>query len=69
MADQETAIAVYEKGRLYTLPIGNIQPDPNQPRKYFDEEGLTQSIMDRGVIQPILVRLDEAGERRLRAAC
>ncbi|MHB9097551.1 MAG: ParB/RepB/Spo0J family partition protein [Syntrophales bacterium] len=78
MADQETAIAVYEKGRLYTLPIGNIQPDPNQPRKYFDEEGLaelTQSIQDKGVIQPILVRLGEAGdvvlvagERRLRAA-
>lgn len=31
MADQKTATAVYEKGRLYTLPIGDIQPDPNQP--------------------------------------
>jgi len=78
MADQETADAVYEKGRLYTLPIGNIQPDPNQPRKYFDEEGLaelTQSIRDKGVLQPVLVRVEEggavfliAGERRLKAA-
>jgi len=78
MADQETAGAVYEKGRLYTLPIGNIQPDPNQPRKYFDEEGLaelTQSIRDKGVLQPVLVRVEEggavfliAGERRLKAA-
>jgi ParB family transcriptional regulator, chromosome partitioning protein len=87
MADQETATAFYEKGRLYTLPIGDIQPDPNQPRKYFDEEGLaelTQSIQDKGVIQPILVRQERiegadpnsvqvkiilvAGERRLRAA-
>ncbi|MHB9097553.1 MAG: type VII toxin-antitoxin system MntA family adenylyltransferase antitoxin [Syntrophales bacterium] len=78
MADQETATAVYEKGRLYTLPIGNIQPDPNRSRKYFDEEGLaelTQSIQDKGVIQPLLVRLNEhgnivlvAGARRLRAA-
>jgi len=78
MADQETATAVYEKGRLYTLPIGNIQPDPNQPRKYFDEEGLaelTQSIRDKGVLQPVLVRVEEggavfliAGERRLKAA-
>ena len=78
MADQETATAVYEKGRLYTLPIGNIQPDPNQPRKYFDAEGLaelTQSIRDKGVLQPVLVRVEEggavfliAGERRLKAA-
>lgn len=78
MADQETASAVYEKGRLYTLPIGNIQPDPNQPRKYFDAEGLaelTQSIRDKGVLQPVLVRHEEdgdifliAGERRLKAA-
>ena len=78
MADQETADAVYEKGRLYTLPIGNIQPDPNQPRKYFDAEGLaelTQSIRDKGVLQPVLVRVEEggavfliAGERRLKAA-
>jgi len=78
MADQETAGAVYEKGRLYTLPIGQIQPDPNQPRKYFDAEGLaelTQSIRDKGVLMPVLVRVEDggnifliAGERRLKAA-
>jgi ParB family chromosome partitioning protein len=72
------ASVTYEKGQLYRLPIGDIQPDPNQPRKYFDEEGLAelaQSIADKGVLQPVLVRLDEdgdvtldAGERRLKAA-
>jgi len=78
MADQEKSPVVYEKGRLYTLPIVNIQPDPNQPRKYFDEEGLaelSQSILDKGILQPVLVRVQEggniflvAGERRLKAA-
>jgi ParB family transcriptional regulator, chromosome partitioning protein len=68
----------YEKGQLYMLAIGDIQPNPNQPRKYFDAEGLaelTGSVTDKGVLQPILVRLDEdgnivlvAGERRLKAA-
>ena len=67
----------YEKGRLYRLPIGEIQPNPNQPRKYFDEEGLaelTQSITDKGVLQPVLVRQEGpliilvAGERRLKAS-
>jgi len=51
MADPETA--------NNTLPIGQIQPDPNQPRKYFDAEGLaelTESIRDKGVLQPVLVR-------------
>jgi ParB family chromosome partitioning protein len=67
----------YKKGRLYQLPIADIQPNPNQPRKYFDEEGLaelTQSVADKGVIQPILFRQEGsliilvAGERRLKAA-
>jgi ParB family chromosome partitioning protein len=68
----------YEKGRLYNIPIHDFNVDPNQPRKYFDEEGLaelTQSIADKGVIQPIIFRVNEggdvilvAGERRLKAA-
>jgi ParB family transcriptional regulator, chromosome partitioning protein len=77
MADEQTSVK-YKKGRLYALPIGDIQPDPNQPRKYFDTEGLadlTQSIRDKGVIQPVIAIQAEtgavllvAGERRLRAA-
>jgi ParB family transcriptional regulator, chromosome partitioning protein len=60
------------------LPISQIEPNPFQPRTRFDEEslaGLTASIRELGVLQPILVRelsLDRytliAGERRWRAA-
>ena len=60
------------------LPISQIEPNPFQPRTHFDEEslaGLTASIRELGVLQPILVREltpDRyaliAGERRWRAA-
>ena len=60
------------------VPISQIEPNRYQPREYFDEEslaGLTASIRELGVLQPILVRkvaTDRyelvAGERRWRAA-
>lgn len=60
------------------LPLTQIIPDENQPRKNFDEQALNElavSITLHGVIQPIIVRkLTEdkyqivAGERRWRAA-
>jgi ParB family chromosome partitioning protein len=59
------------------IEIARIKPNPNQPRAYFDEEALdelAQSIGQRGVLQPILLRPDGdgfqiiAGERRWRAA-
>lgn len=59
------------------LSISDIIPNPNQPRKEFDEEALTslsQSIKNFGVIQPITVYIDNdkyiiiAGERRYRAS-
>jgi len=59
------------------LKISQIKPNPFQPREKFDQqslEELMQSIKEKGVIQPILVRRkgDDyeliAGERRLRAA-
>jgi ParB family transcriptional regulator, chromosome partitioning protein len=60
------------------VPINQIDPNPYQPRNRFDEEslaGLTASIRELGVLQPILVRqvgADRyaiiAGERRWRAA-
>ena len=56
----------------------DVVPNPNQPRRQFDEEALaelTASIVALGVLQPLLVRPTEtggyeliAGERRLRAA-
>ena len=73
------ADAPYEKGKLYDLPIGDLNPDPNQPRKSLDPqalEELTASIKEHGVLQPILFRVDAesanlfvvAGERRFEAA-
>jgi ParB family chromosome partitioning protein len=59
------------------IPIGDITPNPNQPRVHFDEEALaelTSSIQQIGVLQPVLVRPVGsgyeliAGERRWRAA-
>ena len=59
------------------LPLGDIDPNRDQPRKKFDEEALSQladSIRHSGVLSPILVARDGsrytiiAGERRWRAA-
>jgi ParB family transcriptional regulator, chromosome partitioning protein len=59
------------------LPVSSLVPDPQQPRRHFDEdalEELAKSIATRGVIQPIFVRPHGhsyqivAGERRWRAA-
>lgn len=60
-----------------SIPLADVQPNPHQPRKYFDDEALStlaDSIRELGVLQPILVRPVEsgyeivAGERRWRAA-
>jgi ParB family chromosome partitioning protein len=63
---------------LLEIPVVAIRPNPHQPRKSFDEEGmaaLAASIREVGVLQPVLVRAigDDAyeliaGERRWRAA-
>lgn len=59
------------------LPINNIVPNKNQPRKNFDKQqlnSLIESIKEKGIIQPISVRKNNgsfeiiAGERRFRAA-
>ena len=70
--------AVEEAGPPRTLPIQKIEPNPDQPRKVFDEEellALSDSIARHGLIQPIAVRAAGggyyqivAGERRWRAA-
>jgi ParB family chromosome partitioning protein len=63
---------------LRELPVELIGPNPNQPRRSFDEDSLLAlagSIGERGVLQPVLVRPLAggryelvAGERRWRAA-
>ena len=53
-------------GAPRTVPIEAIRPSPFQPRRRFAEaelDGLVQSIREKGVIQPLLVRpVDDAGE-------
>ena len=61
-----------------SLPIGDIEPDKNQPRTNFSEAAMLElenSIREYGVLQPLLVRpmsdggyMIVAGERRWRAA-
>ncbi len=65
--------------KVTEIPLNRIEPNPSQPRRYFDIEALTElsrSIDEYGVIQPITVKkkndgnfLIIAGERRYRASC
>lgn len=65
--------------RVIDIPLNRIEPNPDQPRRFFDIEALTElaaSIDEYGVIQPITVRKTAdgrysivAGERRYRASC
>jgi ParB family chromosome partitioning protein len=66
-----------EEGRFILCPISDISPNRLQPRKSFDEaalKGLSDSIKEKGVIEPVVVRRNSggyeliAGERRWRAA-
>ncbi len=62
------------------LPIEFIRPNPQQPRRTFDQDelnGLANTIKEHGIVQPIVIRSDAttpghysiiAGERRWRAA-
>lgn len=68
---------LYETNRIIYLPINEILPNPDQPRKNFDPDGLKElaiSIARYGVLQPLSVRRRGrsfelvAGERRLRAS-
>ncbi|CAM3054294.1 ParB/RepB/Spo0J family partition protein [Sporolactobacillus spathodeae] len=60
-----------------TIALTELRPNPYQPRKTFDEQGLeelAQSIKEHGIIQPLIIRKSikgydiVAGERRFRAA-
>ncbi|WP_100486585.1 ParB/RepB/Spo0J family partition protein [Sporolactobacillus pectinivorans] len=60
-----------------SVALSDLKPNPYQPRKQFDEEGieeLAQSIREHGIIQPLIVRKSIkgydiiVGERRYRAA-
>ncbi|MGC8766813.1 MAG: ParB/RepB/Spo0J family partition protein [Brevinematia bacterium] len=66
-----------EESKVKYVKISELKPNPNQPRKKFNENSLNelaQSIKEKGVLQPIIVREKEgyyeiiAGERRWRAS-
>jgi len=68
-----------DENSIIFININNIKPNPKQPRKSFDEEKLNElasSIIEHGVIQPVVLRKSDsgegfelvAGERRWRAA-
>jgi len=69
--------ALGSRGGVREIEIARIKANPNQPRLHFDEDALdelAESIRQRGVLQPILLRPNGddymiiAGERRWRAA-
>lgn len=69
--------SVLESSRVLFVPVGQIRPNPSQPRRVFDLatlQELADSIAQYGVLQPLTVRKSTAGfelvagERRLRAA-
>lgn len=68
---------VKEEEAVKEITINQLRPNPYQPRKYFQEEAiheLKESILEYGIVQPIIVRKSikgyeiVAGERRFRAA-
>ena len=80
MADLQTEDAPAVRDGALTVPIEQVTPNPDQPRRVFDQAALAEladSIRHRGIIQPLIVRRHPddgdiyqivAGERRWRAA-
>ena len=76
MGEQSIETALPER-EVHELPIEDVIPNEDQPRKNFDEQSLAtlaESIKNLGIFQPIVVRKQKdkyqivAGERRYRAA-
>jgi len=78
MADVETAETAAPRRADQMMPVDQIVPNPDQPRRTFTTEQMEElaaSIKEKGVIQPLIVRAIAggqyeivAGERRWRAA-
>lgn len=75
--DTKEEVDIKNKELIHKLKIIEVEPNKNQPRRYFDEESieeLAESIKRYGVIQPIIVTKQDnyyeivAGERRWRAS-
>lgn len=77
MTVKNTRKSEFLSSRVQYLPINQIRPNPQQPRRHFDVaalEELAESIRAYGILQPLTVRKMAngyelvAGERRLRAS-
>ncbi len=78
--DARASAAGSAKRPDFMVPVEKVQPNPDQPRRSFDQEqlqDLANSIAEKGIIQPLIVRPNPrregdyeivAGERRWRAA-
>ncbi|NJO31009.1 MAG: ParB/RepB/Spo0J family partition protein [Richelia sp. SL_2_1] len=77
-SNQDSAEELENSQILRTLPIEQICPDKQQPRRYFDPEKLeklAQSIQEHGILEPLIVRplTDDTyelicGDRRFKAS-
>jgi ParB family transcriptional regulator, chromosome partitioning protein len=76
--DFDKSLLLTSEDRIEKIPLGQLQANPYQPRKHFDETALRQlaaSIKRHGIVQPLVVTPLKngtygliAGERRWRAA-
>ena len=58
----------FHVGQVYSIPLKELKLNEDQPRKYFDQEALESlkgSIEDYDLLNPILFRIDENGEKIL----
>ncbi|HEY6916163.1 MAG TPA: ParB/RepB/Spo0J family partition protein [Allosphingosinicella sp.] len=76
-ASQDISLSRPAPAGIQMVPVASIAPNPDQPRRHFDDAALAEladSIRERGVLQPLVVRPRDgayqivAGERRWRAA-
>ncbi len=77
-ADFDKSMLLSSEDRIQKIAVKDLQPNPHQPRKHFDEAALQElaaSIKRHGIMQPLVVTpaTDNtytliAGERRMRAA-
>ena len=59
---EDTGSSETLEGRVLELSIYDIDPNPDQPRRNFEQnsiQDLSQSIMEHGVVQPIIVKPSE----------
>lgn len=76
--DFDKSLLLTTEDRVEKIPLGQLEPNPDQPRQHFDETALQElaaSIKRHGIIQPLVVTPADkgkyaiiAGERRWRAA-